>query len=270
MILASFEWGVSPEIFSIGDFSIRWYGLLWAMSFMVGYYIMNRIFKSEGRTEKELDILTVYMVIGTVLGARLGHCYFYHFDYYWANPLEVLQIWKGGLASHGAAIGILLSLWLYVRKKKDMTYLWILDKIVIVVALAAFFIRMGNFFNSEIIGQPADVPWAVILTRLSGEAGTIPRHPTQLYEAFTYLGIFIYLSTLYFRKKTHLKEGLLSGFFMVLIFSARIIIEFFKEVQVPNEIDMMLNYGQLYSIPIVLIGLFLIFRPGKTTAERNN
>jgi phosphatidylglycerol---prolipoprotein diacylglyceryl transferase len=261
MILASFDWSVAPEIFSIGPVTIRWYGLLWALSFMVGYFIMSKIFKAEGRTEKDLDALTVYMVIGTVLGARFGHCLFYHPEYYLANPMKILAIWEGGLASHGAAIGILLTLWFYYRNRDNMNYLWVLDKVVIVVALAAFFIRVANFFNSEIIGIPADVPWAVVLTNLSGIDGELPRHPAQLYEAFTYLGIFFLLITMYIKKKTELKEGLLSGLFMVLIFSARFFIEFYKENQTILEEGAALNTGQELSIPIVIIGLLLIFRP---------
>lgn len=252
-------WDVSPDIFSIGPFVIRWYGLLFALSFIIGYQIMYVIFKKESKPDAILNDLVWYMIIGTVLGARLGHCFFYNPAYYLSNPLEILQVWKGGLASHGAAIGILLSLYIFVRKHKEYNYLWILDRIVITVALGGFFIRMGNLFNSEIIGIPTDVPWSFVFASVD----SIPRHPAQLYEAIAYLFVFIFLMIYYFRQPGKFKNGLLLGWFLVLVFGFRFFIEFVKEDQTYFEKGWLLNMGQLLSIPFVLFGIYLVLRKDK-------
>ncbi len=252
-------WDVSPDIFSIGPFVIRWYGLLFALSFIIGYQIMYVIFKKESKPDAILNDLVWYMIIGTVLGARLGHCFFYNPAYYIANPLEILQVWKGGLASHGAAIGILLSLYIFVRKHEEYNYLWILDRIVITVALGGFFIRMGNLFNSEIIGIPTDVPWSFVFASVDGT----PRHPAQLYEAIAYLFVFIFLMIYYFRHPGKFKNGLLLGWFLILVFGFRFFIEFVKEDQTYFEKGWLLNMGQLLSIPFVLFGIYLVLRKDK-------
>lgn len=252
-------WDVSPEIFSIGPITIRWYGLLFAMSFIVGYQIMMVIFKRENRSEHDLNDLVWYMILGTVIGARLGHCFFYNPDYYLAHPLEIIQVWKGGLASHGAAIGILTALYLFVSKKKNFSFLWIVDRIVITVALSGFFIRMGNLFNSEIIGKPTNGKWGVIFVSVDN----IPRHPAQFYESVAYLLIFIFLLSLYFKLNAKFKNGLLTGLFLILIFGFRFFVEFFKEIQSMFEQSMFLNMGQLLSIPFVIIGIFLLIRKDK-------
>lgn len=252
-------WDVSPDIFSIGPFIIRWYGLLFALSFIIGYQIMYVIFKKESKPDAILNDLVWYMIIGTVLGARLGHCFFYNPAYYIANPLEILQVWKGGLASHGAAIGILLSLYIFVRKHKEYNYLWILDRIVITVALGGFFIRMGNLFNSEIIGIPTDLPWSFVFASVDG----IPRHPAQLYEAIAYLFVFIFLMIYYLRQPGKFKNGLLLGWFLILVFGFRFLIEFVKEDQTYFEKGWLLNMGQLLSIPFVLLGIYLVLRKDK-------
>ncbi len=252
-------WNVSPEIFSIGPITIRWYGLLFALSFVIGYQIMTMIYKKENRSEDELNDLIWYMILGTVLGARLGHCLFYNPVYYLSHPIEILEIWKGGLASHGAAIGIILAIYLFVRKRKDISFLWIMDRIVITVALAGFFIRMGNLFNSEIIGKPTHANWGFIFTSVDN----VPRHPAQLYEAIAYLLIFIFLYSYYLKKNGKLKEGLIFGMFLVSVFTFRFLVEFLKEDQTYFEAKMILNMGQLLSIPFVLIGIYLIFRKDK-------
>ena len=252
-------WDVSPEIFSIGPITIRWYGLLFAMSFIVGYQIMMVIFKRENRSEHDLNDLVWYMILGTVIGARLGHCFFYNPDYYLAHPLEIIQVWKGGLASHGAAIGILTALYLFVSKKKNFSFLWIVDRIVITVALSGFFIRMGNLFNSEIIGKPTNGKWGVIFVSVDN----IPRHPAQFYESVAYLLIFIFLLSLYFKLNAKFKNGLLTGLFLILIFGFRFFVEFFKEIQSMFEQSMFLNMGQLLSIPFVILGIFLLIRKDK-------
>ncbi|MBI5731108.1 MAG: prolipoprotein diacylglyceryl transferase [Ignavibacteriales bacterium] len=253
------NWDVSPDIFSIGPITIRWYGLLFAMSFVVGYQIMMIIFKRENRSEHDLNDLVWYMILGTVLGARLGHCLFYNPDYYLSHPLEILQIWKGGLASHGAAIGILIAIYLYVRRKKEMSFLWVIDRIVITVALSGFFIRMGNLFNSEIIGKPTNGNWGFVFVSVDN----IPRHPAQLYEAIAYLLIFIFLLSFYFRVKGRFKNGLLFGMFLVSVFGFRFFVEFFKENQSLFEQNLFLNMGQLLSIPFVIIGIYFLFHKDK-------
>lgn len=255
------EWSVSPTLLSLGFIQVRWYGLLFALSFIIGYQIMLWIFINEGKTEKDLESLTFTMILGTVVGARLGHCLFYSPEYYLAHPLDIIKVWEGGLASHGAAVGILIALAIYVRKAKNITYMWILDRIVIVVALSGFLIRCGNFFNSEILGKAANVPWAVIFTRVD----VIPRHPAQMYEAISCIFIFLFLFFQYKSKKSNLRPGANFGPFLTMIFGMRIVWEMFKENQVAFESTMPLNMGQMLSIPLVFAGIyFWFFYKGRT------
>ena len=256
------EWSISPEIFSIGPFTVRWYGLLFATSFIVGFQIMLWIFKKENKKEKDLNDLVWYMVGGTVIGARLGHCLFYNPDYYLSHPIEILKVWEGGLASHGAAVGILLAVYFYIQKRNDQTYLWVMDRVVITVALAAFFIRLGNFFNSEIIGMPADVPWAIKFLNAPGLTQAerlMPRHPAQLYESIFYMITFLVVFFTYKNKDGKFKDGLIFGIFLIMIFGFRIFVEQYKEVQSNFEAGMALNMGQLLSIPLVILGIVLLF-----------
>jgi phosphatidylglycerol:prolipoprotein diacylglycerol transferase len=155
-------WNVSPEIIDLGKFSLRWYGLLFATGFLIGQQILIRIYKQEGKSEKHVETLTVYMLIATVVGARLGHCLFYQPEYFLKHPIEILYIWEGGLASHGATIGILLAIYLYSRKQTDQSYLYVLDRLVITIALAGCLIRLGNLMNSEIYGKQTDLPFAFV------------------------------------------------------------------------------------------------------------
>lgn len=251
-------WNVDPEIFSIGPLSIRWYGLLFALGFVFGQRILTKIYVAEGRTEGDVDVITLYMIIGTVVGARLGHTLFYAPDYYLSNPIEILKIWEGGLASHGATIGILFSLWLFSRKQK-FDYMWVLDRIVIVVALGGALIRMGNLMNSEIIGRPTDVPWAFEFVRL-GENPLVPRHPTQLYESLSVFALFVLLLWLWSKYKSALPKGLLFGIFVTALFTFRFLVEFLKENQEAFEDQLTLNMGQILSIPLILVGLVILFR----------
>jgi prolipoprotein diacylglyceryl transferase len=250
--MSYFIWNASPVLFSVGSLSIRWYGLLFALGFIVGYEIISWMYKEEHKPQKDIENLTIVMILSTIIGATLGHCFFYEPAYYLAHPLEIIAVWKGGLASHGAAIGILLGLWVYKIAKKDVNYLWLLDRIVVPVALAGCFIRLGNFFNSEILGNPASVPWAIVFARVDD----IPRHPVQLYESISYLIIFIFLFITYKKKKSKTPNGLLFGMFLVLVFSARFILEFFKAQQTYLEDSLTLNMGQILSIPFVLIGIY--------------
>jgi prolipoprotein diacylglyceryl transferase len=260
MILNYVNWNINPEIVGFWGLSIRYYGLLFASSFFFGYLILQKIFKQEGLTIELLDKLTVYMAIGTVLGARLGHCLFYQPEYYLSNPLEIIKIWHGGLASHGAAIGILISIF-YFSKKNKKPYLWTLDRIVIVVALGGFFIRMGNLMNSEIYGIETGLPWGFVFLRDGQE---IPRHPTQIYEALSYLLIFILIYSIYNKKGSQVKQGLIFSIFLILLFTVRFFIEFIKVDQVGFEQGMSLNMGQWLSIPFILIGFFLLYRSFKS------
>lgn len=264
-------WDPSPDMINLFGFPVRWYGLLFACGFIFGYYIIQKFFKKQNIPLKVLDRLTIYMLIGTVIGARLGHCFFYgpFFDVfdasgtliergYLSHPLDILNLREGGLASHGAAIGILASLWVFSRKEKK-PYYWIVDQIVIVVALSGFFIRTGNLLNSEIVGSPTTVPWAFIFPQLREIPFPIPRHPTQIYEALFYLFVFVLLFWLYWKKNAGSKPFYLTGWFMVLVFGFRFFVEFLKDVQVDFERSLTLNMGQWLSIPIVLLGFFLIY-----------
>lgn len=255
MQLLVIPWDVNPEIFRIGSFAVRWYGLLFASSFLFGYIILIRIFKNENLQEAVLDRLTVYMAVGVIVGARLGHCLFYEPEYYFSHPFEILKIWHGGLASHGASIGILIALWLFVRKEKK-DYTWVIDRIAIVVALSGFFIRTGNLMNSEIYGVETTVPWGFVFLR-NGESA--PKHPTQIYEALSYLLIFILLHRIYWRKKGEHIQGLLISLTLILIFTFRFFVEFLKEDQVAFESSMKLNMGQLLSIPFIIAGFIWLY-----------
>lgn len=250
MHLLVIPWDVNPEIFHIGSFAVRWYGLLFASSFLFGYFIMLRIFKNENLPDSLLDKLTVYMALGVIIGARLGHCLLYEPEYYLSKPLEILKVWKGGLASHGAAAGILIAVGIFAHKEKK-GYFWVLDRVAIVVALSGFFIRMGNLMNSEIYGIETTLPWGFVFLR-NGE--TAPKHPTQIYEGLAYLLIFFLLFRIYWKKKGEHIEGSLISLICILIFGARFFIEILKEDQVASEAGRLLNYGQKYSIPFFIIG----------------
>lgn len=259
MLLFAIEWNVSPEIVQLGPLSLRWYGLLFALGFLLGLFIVRRMFLAENAPEEWLDKCFMYMVVGTVLGARLGHVFFYDWDYYSQHLGEILQIWKGGLASHGGAIGIILALWIFSRRVSKKSILWILDKVVVPTALAGCFIRLGNLMNSEILGLPSDAPWAFIFTRVD----EVPRHPVQLYESLTYLASFLLLYYTYWYTEKRHKQGYIFGLFLLLIFGARIPLEAFKMSQggFESAFGDVMTTGQLLSIPFVLIGLYFMFRP---------
>ncbi len=268
-MLGYIVWDVSSDIFKlsenvplIGGFTLRWYGLFFALSFILGYLIVQKMFNKENIPEKVLDQLSTYMVIFTILGARLGHCFFYEPSYFLSHPMEIIQIWKGGLASHGAAVGILLGLYVFSKKNK-LPFLWVMDRVVVAVALAGFFIRMGNLMNSEIYGYQTSLPWGFIFVRV-GE--TTPHHPTQIYEGLSYLLIFFFLYRYYWKHidDGKLYDGKLFGFFLVLVFAMRFFIEFVKEPQEIWEQNMILNMGQLLSIPLVLGGLVILWYSYKT------
>lgn len=352
-------WTPSPEMFSLGAVTVRWYGLLFASGFLIGQYILAHIFAKEGKPEEDINAVTMYMVIATVLGARLGHCFFYEPDYFLAHPIEIFKVWNGGLASHGATIGIIAALYFYSRNRKGQSFLWILDRIVIVVALGGALIRMGNLMNSEIVGRPSNSPVAFVFgyggkdvleqhfgqvvqevgikkssisqayanaqgielkpLTLSvqfkegvsqaqaqevvsqipqvlaayeasrediqvesnpkvefGQAGTatvanveaygVPRLPSQLFEAISTFLLFVFLYLIWNKKKAQTPEGSIFGLFVVILFSLRFIYEFYKENQVAFEDKMPLNMGQILSLPMIAVGLLVLYMAyaGKT------
>ncbi len=356
-ILSYIVWNASPDIFTLPipfldtKLTLRWYGLLFALGFLISQQILYYIFKKEGKPEKDVDTLTIYMVVSTVIGARLGHVLFYEPERYLSNPIDILKIWEGGLASHGAAVGILFALWLYGRKKKPgQNYLQTLDRIVILVALTGALIRFGNFMNSEIIGKPTQADAGVVFARnvtevlksdgtiknisyvqqdsiseeedskpikilLEFEPGhgstneehaqyvegrvnsflsynpyvrehiiqtgsvnykivqdktgnffaiintyAIPRHPAQLYESISCILLFALLMWIWNNQKEKLAPGRIFGIFMIILWSLRFAYEFLKENQVDFENSLPLNMGQLLSIPLVLLGIFILIR----------
>lgn len=261
--LLAIHWHVDPVLFHIGKFGLRWYSLLFVSGFILGWFIFKWFFKREGIDEKLLDPLLYTLLIGTIVGARLGHCLFYQPDYYLGSLkgfLEIFMPWKGGLASHGGAIALIIAMiWFAARygKKYNFDFVWIMDHLAIAVAFAAAFIRLGNLFNSEIYGNITSLPWGFIFD-LEGE--TEPKHPTQLYESLSYLLLGIFLILLYKFKLSKTFRGTYIGIFLIICFGMRFLIEFIKEPQVTFEESMALNMGQLLSIPFVLLGIgFLIY-----------
>lgn len=246
----------SPTIDQIGPIEPRWYGFLFMGSFVVGFFLMRQMYIAAGRTMEELDKLLLYVLIATVVGARLGHVIFYDLGYYLRNPSQIIAIWRGGLASHGAAIGIILAMYLYVKKVPKMSFLWLADRVVIVVAFAGAMIRTGNFMNSEIIGKPTDLPWAVVFEKVD----MIPRHPTMLYEAILCLVIFALLWIIYKRYEQQPPEGSIFGLFLMLLFGGRFFLEFTKVNQAAFAGEWTINMGQWLSIPLVAIGVWLIWK----------
>lgn len=249
-----FHWNMNPVFFEVGSLVVRWYGMFFAASFLVGYQLMRWVYRREGRSEIELESLLAYMFIGVLLGARLGHCLFYDPSFYLSHPIEILKIWEGGLASHGAALGILASLFIFTRHCDRPSYIWLLDRIVLPVALAGFFIRLGNFINSEIVGIPSNRSWAVIFESVDA----IPRHAVQLYEALAYGIIFVMLIIVFRRRGNVSGQGILLGLFLVSVFSVRFILEFLKTRQAAYEASQVLSVGQWLSLPFAVLGLVLL------------
>ncbi len=246
-------WNIDPNIFAYGGIQLRWYGLLFVGSFFLGLAIFTKIYKREGKDVAVLDNLLLYVMIGTVIGARLGHCLFYEPEYYLSNPLEILKVWKGGLASHGGLAGILISLYIF-SKRYDTDYTWLLSRMTIVGVLTAGFVRIGNLFNSEIVGIGTTVPWAIIFERVD----LIPRHPVQVYEALAYFTIFFILIGIYYRVSSSFATRILPGTFLVLLFTARFFLEYFKSQQSAYNLDIPFSTGQLLSIPYILFGILWI------------
>lgn len=253
-------WNVNPELFS-GFVTVRWYGLMFAIGFLVGYEIVARMFKHEGAPERWLGILLIYVVIATIVGARLGHVFFYEWDVYRAEPIKILYIWEGGLASHGGTVAIIIAVILFSVFVTKKSPLWTFDRLVIAIALVGGLIRLGNLFNSEIFGTATDLPWGFMFVRsrewhelYEGQAV----HPTQIYEALCYFALFGLLMWMYWKKNAEERPGLILGVFFIGIFLPRFLIEFIKNDQVAREATMTLNIGQQLSIPFILLGVFLV------------
>lgn len=252
-------WNANPVLLSLGPIQVRWYGLAFAIGFFIGYKIVERMFRHEGAPEKWLGILLAYVIAGTIIGARLGHVFFYQWDYYSQHLSEIPKIWEGGLASHGGTIAIIIAVFIFswVTAKKPAS--WTFDKLVIPIALVGGLIRMGNLMNSEIYGGETTLPWGFIFVR---ENETVPKHPTQIYEALCYFVLFAILMWMYWKKNLEERPWLITGCFFIGIFLPRFLIEYVKNVQVEKEIGMIqqygINMGQLLSIPFILLGIFLV------------
>ncbi len=290
MNLLYFVWDADPVMFSIGEHGIRWYGLLLAIGFLLAYIVIGRIMKKEGYEQKQTDKFSIYVIIGCVIGLRLGHCLFYNPGYYLSHPLEILKVWEGGLASHGGAIGILVAIWLYSRRTK-MPYFEAIDKTAAVVPLAGAFVRIGNFINSEILGVPTTLPWGVKFLRnwedldnaYIASNGACPeldinclsdyvvaRHPTQLYEAIFYLAMFFGFLIIYKKFVTKWKHGTFLGWFLIALFGFRFLIEYTKTEQAEFIWNAPITMGQLLSIPFIIFGIVLIIRQYWKKAPKNN
>ena len=262
MILDSIVWNVDPDLIS-SPVTIRWYGLMFAVGFLIGYEIVARMFRHEGAPERWLGILLLWTMAGTIIGARLGHCIFYEWDFYSTHPAEIIKVWNGGLASHGGAIGVILGVLCFSFFTTRRSPLWTCDRLVIPIALVGALIRLGNLFNSEIFGGPTDLPWGMMFVRSNEWHAMyegVACHPTQIYESLCYLALFGLLMWMYWKRNAESRPGLIFGVFLIGVFLSRFLIEFIKNDQVGFEQDMILNMGQCLSIPFVLAGIFFVVR----------
>lgn len=258
-------WTANPVLFQLGFFAVRWYSLMFLIGFSIGYYIIYKMFKHEGARQEWIDKLLIYVAIATIVGSRLGHVFFYQWDYYSQHPLDIIKIWEGGLASHGGTIGIIIAILLYSKYVTKKSPIWTFDRLVVPVALVGALIRIGNLFNHEIYGHDTTLPWGFrfIENLHNWMAGadpifTAPCHPTQIYEALAYLALFAVLMVMYWKYNCQERKGLIFGVFLTWIFSARFFIEFIKNVQVEFEEGMALNMGQWLSMPFIITGVLLI------------
>ncbi len=247
------HWNVDPILLHLGALELHWYGLLFASGLLGGYYLTEWMFKEEAKNQKLIEPLFVYIFVGMVIGSRMFHVIFYDPSYYFAHPLEILQIWKGGLASHGGFLGVIIALWLF-SKKYNFSLKWLLSRGSIVAMFIATFIRIGNFFNSEIVGDKTNSNWGVIFDRVD----SFPRHPVVLYESLSYFLIFLILITLYKRVSKEFFTKIAFGLTLVLGFGARVFIEQFKSVQSEFANSLPLSMGQLLSVPFIVVGVILI------------
>jgi len=245
---------IDPTIFRFWIFEVRYYGLLFGSAFITGYLILLWIWKKEEKPYEEVDVLVLYMALGVVIGARLGHTLFYQPGYYLSHPLEILKVWQGGLASHGAAIGLLIASFLYIRKFKYQ-FSWLCDRLTIPLSIGTSFIRLGNFTNSEIVGRATDLPWAVTFVRYDN----VTRHPSQIYEVMIGILLFIVLLLIYRKFGNRLKTGTLFGSFITGYFSLRFLVEYFKEYQTLSQ-SFPFTMGQLLSLPFIILGVVILVK----------
>ena len=274
MLFNAIVWDPSEGI-DLGFFVIRYYSLMFLVAFTLGYFIMKKIYKHEGISEEKLDPLFLYTVLATLIGARLGHVIFYQPELFVQDPLSIILPMQfvpefeftgfRGLASHGAAIGIIIAMYWYSKKIVQQNLLWILDRIVLPVTIGGMFVRFGNFFNSEIVGKPTNSDFGVVFVQL-GE--NFPRHPAQLYEAFGYLLVFLVLWFVYWKTDKQKRLGHIFGLFLILLWSVRFLVEFVKKAQVDARTDWFLNTGQWLSVPFILIGVYLLVRSGRQVGGR--
>lgn len=261
-------WNVNPEIFSIGPITLRWYGLLWGIAIYIAFWVVNKIFTYEKRPTDWSEKMFLYGAISLIVGARLGHCLFYgaggDFWYYYKNPIEIIKVWEGGLSSHGGAMGLLIGMWLYTKNVTKKSYLYVLDRLVIGVAIGATFIRLGNLMNSEIYGETTALPWGFIFVR---DGQTEPKHPTQIYEMLYCLVTFAVTMVMYWKYKAYRRRGLIFGVMLIIVFLTRFLLEFIKNPQEPFEVNMLLNMGQILSLPLIIWGIILIIRALMRPAE---
>lgn len=281
-MIQSIHWAVDSQLID-GWRTPNLYGLLFVSGIIMGYFVIRKMFRAEQVEDKILDTLVTYMVLATIIGARLGHVLFYgpYWDKiangqivergYFSHPSDIVKIWEGGLASHGAAIAILIALFIFTKKVSKRSYIWILDRIAAPIAIAATFIRLGNLVNHEMVGYVTDVPWAFEFQYYFNEAignyDPTPRHPAQLYEAICYFISFGILLYLYWKLKKWQQPGFVFGSFLILIFGSRIICEFFKLGQTARDYTLPLNTGQLLSIPLVIAGIYLVMKAAKKTTH---
>ncbi len=274
-LFCSVTWSADPVIFDIGFFSLRWYALMFIVGFYIGSKLMEVYYKHDGVNPEKVYTLFLYCFIGTIIGARLGHCLFYDPGYYLANPIEMLKTWKGGLASHGGTLGVFLAVLVYARSD-HRSALWVLDRLGIAVAPVAALIRVGNLFNHEIYGHVTSMPWGFRFienigawSRGAEPVYTEPCHPTQIYEALCYLAVFAVNAYLYYKTDARNRRGLLLGVFFTGVFGSRFLIEYVKNVQVSFEEGMILDMGQILSIPFIVGGIWLIMRAMRRPATAN-
>lgn len=282
MLLNYIPWNVNPELFNLGPLTVRWYGLLWAVGIWLALVIVQKLFKHEKLPEAWLDKLFMYTVIGAIAGARIGHCMFYEWkllaepvnflgmtfkygNHYLSNPWELLYIWRGGLASHGGAIGIMIAIYLYNKKVSKKGFVWVLDRLVIGAAVTGAAIRLGNLMNSEIYGEATTMPWGFIFVR---DNQTMPMHPTQIYEMLYLLVTFGLTWWLYWKKEAYKKNGLILSVFLLIVFGTRFLLEFIKMNQEAFESNMFLNMGQILSLPFIIWGFWLLFNVNKNAAAK--
>jgi len=245
-----FIWNIDPIILHLGPLQLRWYGLFFVGSFFLGLMMLQWIFKREGKDPALLDNFLIYVLVGTVIGARLMHCLAYEPEFYLSHPIEILKVWKGGLASHGGLIGVVIALYFYA-KRYQLAFFWLISRVAIVGTITAAFVRFGNFFNSEILGLPSEEPWAIIFSRID----MLPRHPVQLYEAFAYLVLLVILLKVYKSVSFSFSTKILPGIFFTYMFTVRFLLEYTKTRQADYTTSLPFSTGQMLSLPFIVLGL---------------